>query len=80
MSHVSRETNPYSKCAGRKGDLEYGFNGKSSHLLHRITNGDKLAYDTRNVTDELQSIVAENHSAQVAFGTSSMYFFSPRRT
>lgn len=54
-------------------DFEYGFNRKTGRLLDRITNGDKLAKDTRNVMAELQSIVAEIQSAQVAFGTTGAY-------
>lgn len=42
-------------------------NSYVERLLDRISNG-KLAEDRRNAMVELQSIVAESHAAQLAFG------------
>lgn len=42
-------------------------NSYVERLLDRISNG-KLAEDRRNAMAELQSVVAESHASQLAFG------------
>lgn len=49
-------------------------NSYVERLLDRISNG-KLAEDRRNAMAELQSVVAESHASQLAFGAMGNCFY-----